>query len=193
MQKLLLIVDLEATCWDGDVPWENRRQTVDDMEVIEFGCVVATFDGVVIDSKSFLVRPVLHPSLSTFCTQLTSIKQQDVDSAPLYGDVSQQIDQWLEQYELVCWGSWGYYDKNQLLAERVRHDCAPAFLDLEHVNLKTVWREGRASNRRSGLTHALSFHNLEFAGTYHRGIDDALNIARLLTFINLDLRDNQPH
>ena len=28
MAKHLLIVDLEATCWDGNVPGLNRRQTV---------------------------------------------------------------------------------------------------------------------------------------------------------------------
>lgn len=183
MEKQLLIVDLEATCWDGDVPDVGRRQTVDDMEVIEFGCVVATTEGAVLDARSFMVQPVLRPLLSAFCIELTSIRQQDVDAAPVYREVIEEIDAWLQPYQLTAWGSWGDYDKNQLLAEQQRHGQAPSFLALEHINLKKRWREGRAANRRSGLPAALAHHGLQFEGCHHRGIDDARNIARLVPFI----------
>lgn len=73
MTKHLLIVDQEITCWDGDVSGHNRRQTVEDIEFIEFGCVVVEPDGKLLDEKSFIVRPVLHPQLSSFCTQLNGI------------------------------------------------------------------------------------------------------------------------
>ncbi|WP_232709764.1 hypothetical protein [Idiomarina sp. X4] len=63
-QKLILIIDLEATCWDGNVEGLNRKQTVDDMEIIEFGCAIAQLDGAVVDSRSFMVRPQAHPKLS---------------------------------------------------------------------------------------------------------------------------------
>lgn len=184
MPKQLLIVDLEATCWDGEVPGMSRQQRVIDMEVIEFGCVVATTEGTVLDARSFMVRPVMRPVLSAFCTELTSIRQQDLGGAPVYSEVIEAIDAWLQPYQLAAWGSWGDYDKNQLLAEQQRHGSAPSFLALQHINLKKRWREGRASNRRSGLPAALAHHGLQFEGCYHRGIDDARNIARLVSFIN---------
>lgn len=185
MPKHLLIVDLEATCWDGDVPGLNRRQTVEDMEVIEFGCVVAEPDGKLLDAKSFIVRPVLRPQLSSFCTQLTGISQQQVAVAPVYAEVVQVIDAWLAAYQPFCWASWGDYDRHQLDAERQHNGCEPAFMALEHKNLKQLWREGRAAKRRSGLQAALAFHDLAFEGQHHRGIDDARNIARLLPWIPL--------
>lgn len=40
--------------------------------------------------------------------------------------------------------------------------------------------------RHGGLRSALAFHGLEFEGTQHRGIDDALNIVRLVPFIDFD-------
>ncbi|SEA45328.1 3'-5' exonuclease [Alkalimonas amylolytica] len=183
MPNQLFIVDLEATCWDGDVPGLSRRQTVDDMEVIEFGCVVATTDGSVLDARSFMVCPLMRPVLSAFCTELTSIRQQDVDGAPIFSEVIVAIDAWLQPYSLNAWGSWGDYDRHQLLAEQQRYGQAPSFMALEHINLKKRWREGRASNRRSALPTALAHHGLQFDGSYHRGIDDARNIARLLPFM----------
>lgn len=75
MGKPFLIVDLEATCWDGNVPGHERTQIIEDMEIIEFGCVIADRKGTIYDSRSFLVRPVLYSLLSDFCMSLTSIKQ----------------------------------------------------------------------------------------------------------------------
>ncbi|MCC5853876.1 MAG: exonuclease domain-containing protein, partial [Alkalimonas sp.] len=118
------------------------------------------------------------------CTELTSIRQQDVDLAPVYSDAIAAMDAWLQPYSLTAWGSWGDYDRNQLLAEQQRHGSAPSFMALQHINLKKRWREGRAANRRSGLMAALAHHGLQFDGCYHRGIDDARNIARLVPFIH---------
>lgn len=184
-QKLILIVDLEATCWEGNVEGLKREQTVDEMEIIEFGCVIAQLDGAVVDSRSFKVRPQVHPKLSDFCTQLTSITQRDVDSAPIYQDVVPKINQWLENYDLAAWASWGNYDKNQIGAESRRHEMSPEFFSLSHINIKQEWRRGKVNSRSAGLANAMKYHGLSFEGTHHRGIDDALNIARLLRFTEL--------
>ena len=37
----LLIVDLEATCWESRLSPEGVPQSVHNMEIIEFGCAVA--------------------------------------------------------------------------------------------------------------------------------------------------------
>lgn len=185
LKKLILIVDLEATCWDGNVEGLNRKQTVDDMEIIEFGCAVVEDNGTVRDCSSFMVRPQVHPRLSDFCTQLTSITQRDVDAAPVYQSVVPEINQWLKSYKLDAWGSWGNYDKNQISAEQRRHSLVPDFFSLPHINIKHQWRQAKVNRRSAGLANALNYHGLSFEGTHHRGIDDALNIARLLQFTEL--------
>ncbi len=184
--ELILVVDLEATCWEDKVDGTDRRQSVEDMEVIEFGCVVCKRDGTVVDSKSYFVRPQLHPVLTAFCTQLTSIEQSDVNAAPFYPDVIEAINAWLEQYELSSWSSWGNYDKNQLISEQNRHGVSPSFLMLPHENIKTQWKKSKKVPRNAGPKFALEYHGLEFEGQYHRAIDDAWNIARLIPFCNIE-------
>src|SRR5690554_7139643 len=66
----ILIVDLEATCWESSRLPNGERQSIGNMEIIEFGCALATRTGELLDSRSFLVRPVRNPDLSAFCRSL---------------------------------------------------------------------------------------------------------------------------
>lgn len=179
MARPLFIVDLEATCWD-----DRQKYTVDQMEIIEIGCVLATPDGVVLDEFDTFVRPTREPVLSEFCTRLTSITQSDVDSAPVYTEAMRQLDAWVNSRPGI-WGSWGNYDYRQFVAIERRHPSQAAFLQMPHVNLKRPWKKS-TGHRRTGLRAAMAFHELAFEGRHHRGIDDARNIARLLPFIDYD-------
>jgi len=181
MSRPILVVDLEATCWD------DRETTVHDMDIIEFGCVIAEDNGKILDHFGTLVRPTLNPLLSGFCTQLTTITQKDVDSAPPYPDACRLIDEWLDGREKgLIWGSWGGYDRNQLLAEQSRHAIAPKFLSCPHVNLKKLWSKSLGL-RPMGMRRAIEHSGFTVDGTFHRGIDDARNISKLVPAINRDL------
>ena len=57
----VLVVDLEATCWERRTAPSGERQGAHNMEIIEFGCALATRDGELLDSQSFLVRPTQNP------------------------------------------------------------------------------------------------------------------------------------
>jgi inhibitor of KinA sporulation pathway (predicted exonuclease) len=83
-ERTLLVVDLEATCWERQTTPAGEPQAVHNMEIIELGCALATRAGTLLDSRSFLVRPTRFPQLSEFCTTLTSITQSMVDDAPTY-------------------------------------------------------------------------------------------------------------
>ncbi|WHI49083.1 exonuclease domain-containing protein [Microbulbifer sp. VAAF005] len=170
----LLVVDLEATCWD------DRPQSVEDMEVIEFGLAIASLKGEVLASHSELVKPTVNPILSSFCSQLTGIDPKDVLMAPSFEESTVLINKWLENYDYQAWASWGKYDYNQIQVEQERHNCAPIFFDKPHINLKALWQKKLGKKRRTGLGSALKFLDLEFEGQPHRGEDDACNIARIL-------------
>lgn len=76
MSDLIVVCDLEATCWgDGETVF------IEKMEIIEIGCVLCDLSGKIVDEFDTFVRPVQHPALSTFCTELTSITQGNVDAA----------------------------------------------------------------------------------------------------------------
>jgi inhibitor of KinA sporulation pathway (predicted exonuclease) len=172
-----LIIDLEATCCDaGTIP---RAET----EMIEIGAVVA--DGrmlEIVDEFVTFIRPVKHPRLTPFCTELTSITQEQVDAAPRFFEAMERLVKWVERRPGLLFCSWGDYDRNQFARECQRNGVAYPLGD-EHLNLKKQFSERQGLRRRFGMAAALRKAGLPLTGTHHRGIDDARNIARLLPFI----------
>ncbi|MBE3097623.1 MAG: exonuclease domain-containing protein [Planctomycetes bacterium] len=69
---LIVIVDIEATCWEDDPPPGQES------EIIEIGvCFLDIQSGERMGRESLLVRPE-HSEVSPFCTQVTSITPQRV-------------------------------------------------------------------------------------------------------------------
>jgi inhibitor of KinA sporulation pathway (predicted exonuclease) len=170
---------VEATCDDGGAVPRHE------METIEIGAVIADANCEVVDEFQTFIRPVRRPRLTPFCNRLTGIRQADVDSAPLFHEAMEAFRGWFSSYsDLIQWGSWGNYDKRQL-----EQDCTfnglsgSVYLPGRHVNLKEAFREALGLGTKPGLDQAIRIAGLEFAGTHHRGIDDARNIGRLLPYI----------
>jgi len=85
-RKYYLVVDLEATCDDkGQVP---REET----EIIEIGAVLVEGGSLatVAELMTF-VRPIVHPELTAFCTQLTTITQDMVAPAPAFPEAAARL------------------------------------------------------------------------------------------------------
>jgi inhibitor of KinA sporulation pathway (predicted exonuclease) len=170
---LYLVVDLEATCDDRNTIPRGENET------IEMGAVLV--DGAslkIIAEQTVFVRPILHPDLTPFCTQLTSIQQHQVDDALSFPEAIARLVAFGTR-ALFC--SWGNYDRNQLAADCALHDIPMPFVD--HWNLKEAYAYRAGSRRGLGTLAALRRLGLEFEGTHHRGIDDARNIARMLPYI----------
>ena len=69
-----LVMDYEATCEKDAKAWPN--------EIIEWPCVlVDCASGKVVDEFRSMVRPTERPTLTGFCTELTSITQGQVRRA----------------------------------------------------------------------------------------------------------------
>jgi inhibitor of KinA sporulation pathway (predicted exonuclease) len=45
-------------------------------------------------------KPVINPNLSKFCTDLTGIRQDQVENADVFEIVLKKVKQWLDQHEL---------------------------------------------------------------------------------------------
>ncbi|MBK1851114.1 exonuclease domain-containing protein [Marinobacter sp. 1-4A] len=181
----LLIVDLEATCWENRTTPTGEPQNTENMEIIEFGCALSDRNGKLLDSQSFLVRPTVNTKLSEFCTSLTSITQSMVDAAPTFLEACRMSDAWLGQpHDDFIWCSWGNYDRLHIQASGQEYGCAPVFMRFPHLNLKRIWRQTTGQKRKSGMIHALAFHGLTVEGHHHRGVDDARNMVRLMPYMN---------
>jgi len=173
----ILLIDLEATCDEGDgIP-------VNDMEIIEVGAVWATAEGIVLDAFQALVRPVVRPQLTPFCRQLTRIEQADVDGAEPFPVVAARLSSFAQQHYATgaTWGSWGQYDAKQLVRDCERHGIEHPLAAFDHVNLKRRFAKERKI-KEVGMARALQMVGLPLDGAHHRGLDDARNIAKLLPF-----------
>ena len=165
-----IVVDLEATCWNPRGPQPN--------EIIEIGAVCIDENQQSVGEFEQFVKPKIHPQLSEFCTELTSITQEMVDAAPLFPEALDKFQQWIKSFGddyTLC--SWGFYDRTQF-----KNDCKLYNLDTSwlsaHISVKH--QHGKIRNTKPmGMKGALRKENFQLDGTHHRGIDDARNIAKI--------------
>lgn len=165
-----IIFDLEATCWDTQM--FDREQ-----EIIEIGAVKYSPYGEPLDEFQAFVKPVLHPGLSNYCTQLTGITQEDVNRAGAFEKVIGQFLHWSENEAIpLAYAAWGKYDRELILAECARYDLEDDWLD-PYLNLKQQYRDMKRLHGRIGLKSALNREKMEFVGDHHRALDDARNLG----------------
>lgn len=172
-----LVIDLEATCDDrARIPNAER-------EIIEIGAVLVDAERFDIQSEfQSFVRPVRHPTLTPFCTHLTTIAQADVDAAPEFAPAMARLSAWMADQPAALFTSWGDFDRRQFVQDCAFHGVPYPFGDT-HFNLKAAFAQVVGPDTRPmGMGPALAQAGLSLHGTHHRGIDDARNLARLLPF-----------
>lgn len=173
----IVVVDIEHSCTeDGSIPPEAR-------ETIEIGAVIIdTHSLQVVDEFSYLIRPVIHPKLSQFCTELTGITQDELDVAAHFSEVFANFINWLPDGAEYIFATWGAYDLVQLNIDCASHGM-PAFSPSLNLNLKEAFKVSRKLKKKVGLKKALEISNIPFEGNHHRALDDAKNTAKLLPLI----------
>jgi inhibitor of KinA sporulation pathway (predicted exonuclease) len=124
---------------------------------------------------------VIHPFLSPFCKNLTSIEQKDVDNAQTFDRVFNKLTGWIADNTEgeVCYCSWGDGDM-RLLA----HDCDYHHLEFDwgkqYLDVKKAYNKlKRKQGKPHGLKSALSRENIELEGSHHRALDDAYNLSKI--------------
>lgn len=168
-----IVFDLEATCWEGNS--NNKVQ-----ETIEIGAFLINGYGEEVKRcYNRFIRPVINPYLSKFCTDLTSIQQEQVDRADKFDRVIEDFQDWAEIFDeeyILC--SWGDFDKKIL-----QNDCKLHKLDdfwlKPYINLKKQYQDIRRLKKPRGLKTSVEIEGFEFTGVHHRAIDDAENLAKL--------------
>jgi inhibitor of KinA sporulation pathway (predicted exonuclease) len=168
----ILVVDIEATCWNGETP---HGQTSD---VIEIGvCPVEVSTLTRLEKRSILVRPE-RSTVSEFCTNLTTLTQEQVDTGIRFAEACKLLDKEYRSGERV-WASFGDYDRKQIERQcketGVRYPFGP-----RHINVKTLFALVRGLPHEVGTAQAVEMIGRTMEGTHHRGADDAWNIAGVL-------------
>lgn len=176
----ILVVDVESTCWK-DAPPAGQRS-----EIIEIGiCIVDVASGERLEKDSILVKPE-RSSVSEFCTQVTTLTQEQVDKGiPFAKACSILRKKYLSQQRV--WASYGDYDRKQFERQCQSQNVSYPF-GSRHINVKTLFAVIHALPDEVGMAEALELLNLRLEGTHHRGGDDAWNIACILSKLLLKTR-----
>lgn len=173
----ILVVDVESTCWK-----ESRPEDIN--EIIEIGIsVIDTKSRNIIESRSIIVKPE-QSQVSEFCTELTTLTQEDVDSGITFKKACDILFFEYNAKNFVC-ASYGNYDKNQFERQCKRENVEYPFSN-DHINVKSLFALKYSLRKDVGMTTALNILKMPLVGTHHRGIDDSKNIANILLKILFD-------
>jgi inhibitor of KinA sporulation pathway (predicted exonuclease) len=150
------------------------------METIEIGLVVIDLETLeIVDEFQRFVRPQINPILTDFCKRLTSIQQADVDVALTYQEVGEDLRRFAAAYPDAAWASWGDYDARQLQRDAGFANCPSLLEGVPHFNARK-WHARLYDDRPKSLKQTVESLGLVWQGTYHRGIDDARNVASII-------------
>jgi inhibitor of KinA sporulation pathway (predicted exonuclease) len=178
----IVVVDIETTCWSkGQIPkLEDGRDTKS--EIIEIGiCLLDINTKEISMSRGYIVKPE-NTTISPFCQNLTTLKQENVDKGQsLISAVLNIMDIYMSPRRV--WASYGFFEKDHISREcyekNINNRKFP--FSQRHINVKTLFAVKHKLTTEIGLIRALEMINMEPIGTLRRGIDDAVNVARILT------------
>lgn len=168
----IIVIDIEATCWQGKLPSGQES------EIIEIGiCPLDIITGEPLEKESILVKPQCS-TVSDFCTELTTLTQEQVDKGITFTEACAILQERHESRQQV-WASYGEYDRQQFTRQCKSRGIKYPF-GTRHINVKTLLALQQHLSKEVGMARALEILELPLEGTHHRGVDDAGNIARIL-------------
>ena len=178
----IIVVDVESTCWQGMPPAGQES------EIIEIGiCTLDIASGEREEKRSILVKPS-RSKISDFCTQLTTLTQEQVDKGVDFANACSILRNKYSSKDRV-WASYGDYDRRQIekqcQARKINYPFGPS-----HINVKTLFAVIHAFSEEMGMAEALELLDIPLEGTHHRGVDDAWNIAAILSKLLLQKRNS---
>lgn len=177
----IMVVDLEATCWEGEAPPGQQS------DIIEIGLAVLNIKtGEIEEKTNYLIQPE-RSVVSDFCTELTGWTQDKVNHGMKFKTA---IDHMKKTYgtKKRAWASYGEYDR-KMLVNQCQYSEIPYPFTPQHLNVKEMVNIFNGGVKMLGLGQALKKVGIKFEGTPHRGEDDAYNIAKLLRHYMLGARE----
>ncbi|KAI0756628.1 exonuclease [Daedaleopsis nitida] len=196
--RYLLILDFEATC-------DNTGRVVprDEMEIIELPTLLYDMEQDKVPAIFHeYIQPARHSALTSFCTQLTGISQETVDTADIFPSVWGRYQTFLRQHHLlddaesVAFLTCGDWDLKTMLPQQLRLSGVQPGLDASTgalaapynrwINVKTSFRDFYGLKSSKGMVGMLQHLKMGLEGRHHSGIDDCKNILRIVQRMQRD-------
>ena len=178
----IIVVDLEATCWDETTEAGKIEKGDQVSEIIELGCCAYYLStGNITEPKYFYARPTTS-KISQYCTDLTTYTWEFIrkHGTTYEGALNRVKKEYGPKHRIMA--SWGNYDWYMISNQCLREDL-PFPFGKSHINIKELHTIYRGLEKSLGLDAALKHEGLEFQGTPHHGGDDAFNAARILKIV----------
>lgn len=172
-----LVVDLECTC-------NNPQFDRSEMETIEIGAIILNDKLETVGLYQAFIKPTIHTELTDFCKQLTSITQYQVDTGSSLDESLKDLYTFASERGEFKFVSWGGFDFRQIKRECKAKGIDNPFFNVPSINYKERYTE-LTGNKGTSITKALHANGLDFSGTQHRGIDDAINIVALINEVGI--------
>jgi inhibitor of KinA sporulation pathway (predicted exonuclease) len=168
----IVVIDLEATCWDDPPPAGEQS------EIIEIGvCPLELSTGRRLGKRSILIKPT-RSTVSDFCTRLTTLTADQLAGGVTFTQACEVLRREYQSRERV-WASFGDYDRT-MFQKQCEATGVPYPFGPRHLNVKTLFAIARGLPHEIGMAEALALMGVPLEGTHHRGDDDAWNIAGIL-------------
>lgn len=161
-------------------------------EIVEIGaCKIDMNTRKIIDQFQIYISPRKGYVAKSTRNFINMSKQDMRNAVPLKVGI-QRFVEWLGEEYYLC--SWGKDDRIHLMDECIRKRIKLTWLRNYNDIQKQIGAILREDNKNQlGLQSALELAGLEPVGLAHRGIDDAINTARLLCKLldQVELRTNE--
>lgn len=188
-KKYVAVIDLELTCWSETDPDKQPREKA---EIIQIGIVVLDLkDYSTICEISKYCKPIYYPKLSNFCTELTGITQEHVDSV---ANLSVEFSRIKDEYPIIAnqkellWAAWGNDIKwlQDEINKKVFKTKDKIELDPRLINIK---EHSRSFGFPAGLSKCLEKLNINKRLPIHDALVDASNTAEVFKKLKLNNLD----
>lgn len=148
-------------------------------EIVEIGaCKVDPVSRKIIDQFQIYISPRKGYIAKSTRSFINMTREDMLNAVPFHEGIRQFVD-WLGDDYYLC--SWGKDDRIHLIDECLRKKVDLSWLVNYNDIQKQIGALLREDNKNQlGLQNALELAGIEPVGLAHRGIDDAINTARLL-------------
>ena len=176
-QMKTVFIDLEFC----EIPKQNKEmRKTSKFEIIEVGAVKLDDQNRVIDRFDTFVKPQ-YGEITTFITELTHIRPEDVNGAREFGEVMDSFVEWLGEEDTLMY-SWSSADWMQIQREcrmkSYENDRLESLYE-EWVDFQMVFGKIIGIEQPISLENALNGAGIVFEGRPHSAIADAENTAAL--------------
>ncbi|MCS4305498.1 3'-5' exonuclease [Chryseobacterium sp. BIGb0232] len=173
----IIIVDLEATCWEND-----RIPIAQQVDIIEMGiCKLDLISNTISQKQSIYVIPE-RSEINRFCTKLTGITPQLIEEKGIYFE--EACEKIRDEYnpESLTWAGYGNFDREQIIEQSDWLGIENPFSG-QYIDVMYEFKRHFRLYKSIGLKRALDYLKMDFEGNHHSGADDAYNTAKILNRI----------